>query len=109
MNYSNKLLLVLTICLVNMHEICTSELKTPLKNAAYHVKNDARELSKATQKAIKRLQKRLAKTKTKHEKLLKRLIAKNVSRADREKNRDLAILKREIENITNELDSLSRN
>jgi hypothetical protein len=101
MNYINKLFLI-TVVFLNIHEACPSELKN-------QIKDNANELNSKTKKTIKHLQKRLVKTKKKHAKLLKKLIAKNINKAEREKDKNLIILKREIENITNQLNNLSRN
>lgn len=105
MNNINKLIVTFAAFFA-MHEVCTSEFKAPLKNAAHHVKQDVTALTRAGKRTADKLQKRLAKAKKRYEKKLNRLIAKNVSRAEREKNREIIKLKREIDTINNELSSL---
>ena len=106
MNNMNQFLLTVMVFGGINEVICVSASNESAKTIAYHVKKDANTLTRAAKKNAVCLQKRLAKLKKKYEKLLKKLISKNVSRAEREKNKKLNILKRDIEHITNELNDI---
>lgn len=89
-----------------LNNICATDIQKPIESAIDQAKEGASRLSKEGQKAAAKLRKRLSKAKKHYEKLLNKLITKNVSRAEREKNKDLIKLKEEIANINQELDEL---
>ncbi|RTL06808.1 hypothetical protein EKK58_03790 [Candidatus Dependentiae bacterium] len=100
-----KLILILIIfCEAKM--VLTRDLKDQISTATHKAKKETHALSKAVEKKIKQLKKKLEKAKYRYEKKLRRLIAKNVPQAECEKSKDLIILKKEIEKIQNELNSL---